>query len=228
MSYQRLGRDVYTCVAPPGFDQAPEVIAAIREFDPGAIPLFRVRRWRFPDGHEENVVHHALGRYLPWPRFLRRELPVLLPMDWRGDAPNFLDVVFEDDNTLEYKRGGPGGYIPWDWGVYDWCRFQYDKTTLEAWIRRTEAKAAREKREHEALVAELEYRKKQIEPWLLKQSERITESDWRQYLEAVWGEQRGKVQLRRSKPFVDLGRSHRAETHLRVAPAKERTNVGAP
>lgn len=220
-AYQRVGSDLYTCVAPVGFEKDPAVTKAIREFDPSAIPLWRVRRWRFPDATERNVVHHAIGRYFPWPRYLRgRPLRVEVPMDWRGEVPNFLDHVFEIEG-LEYKRGGPGAYLPWDWDIYAWCRFQYDKSTAGAWLRRTTAKQERLAREHQSLMDEMEYRKRQIEPFLMKKAGELTELDWKQYLEAVYGKNKGKVALRTKKPFADLGAGRPGAEHLeRVAPAK--------
>lgn len=219
--WARLG-DRYTCVAPPGFEKDPAVTKAIREFDPGAIPLWRVQRWRSPpNGVEIILVHHGIGRYFPVPRYLRRALRVEMPMDARGPAPNMLDKIFEDDSTLLYKQGGPASYMPWDWSAHAWCRFQYDKTTAEAWLKRAEAKQYRLQREKAAMEAELEYRKKQIEPFLLKKAGELTERDWKQYMEATWGQNRG-IRLRTTRPFVDLGsRSPRPEnSHLRVAPAK--------
>ncbi len=221
-TFQRLADDRYTCVAPPGFEKDPAVTAAIHEFDPQAVPLWRVQRWRMPNVPETIVVHHGIGRYFPIPRYMRRPLRVEMPMDARGPAPNMLDVIFEDDSTLQYKQGGPGDYQSWDWSIYAWCRFQYDKTTVEAWLKRAERKASRLKREAEAAQAELEYRKKQIEPWLLKKAGEISEYDWKQYMEAMHGNRKSPELRRQKKPFVDLGaRSPRPDnSHLRVAPAK--------
>jgi hypothetical protein len=218
--FQLLGTS-YTCVAPPGFEKDPAVTDAIREFDNLAIPIWRVQRWRLPGVPELNVVHHGLARYFPWPRYLTsRPLRVEMPMDAREPAPNRLDVIFEDQGTLQYKQGGPADYQPWDWSTYAWCRFQYDKNTVTAWLSRSAAKAARLKREREAAEAELDYRKKQIEPFLMKKAEEISEYDWKQYMDVMYGP--GKApDLRHRKPFVDLGaRSPRPESHLRVAPAK--------
>jgi len=222
-TFQRLADDRYTCVAPPGFEKDPAVTKAIQEFDPQAIPLWRVQRWRMPSAPEVVVVHHGIGRYFPVPRYLRsRPLRVEMPMDARGPAPNVLDRIFEDDSTLQYKQGGPGDYQPWDWSTYAWCRFQYDKTTVEAWLKRAERKAARLAREAEALQAELDYRKRQIEPFLMKKAEELSDYDWKQYLAAVWGKAAPGEIRRKPKPFVDLGvRSPRPDnSHLRVAPAK--------
>lgn len=220
-AYQRIAVDRYSCVAPPGFEKDPAIIKAIREFDPQAIPLWRIQRWRTPSALEVNVVHHGIGRYFPVPRYLRRELRVEMPMDARGPAPNMLDVIFEDDNTLQYKQGGPADYVAWDWSVYAWCRFQYDKTTVEAWLKRSERKAERLERERVAIEAELEYRKKQIEPWLLKKAGELSDHDWNQYMQAVWGKGAPEDIRRKPKPYVDLGaRSPRPDSHLRVAPAK--------
>lgn len=221
--FQRLADDQYTCVPPPGFEKDPAVTKAIREFDPEAIPIWRVQRWRTPTASELNVVHHGIARYYPWPRYLRaRPLRVEMPMGSRGHAPNTLDTIFEDQSTLQYKQGGPSDYCPWDWSAYAWCRFQYDKNTVTAWLRRAAAKAARLKREREAIDAELEYRKKQIEPFLLKKAEELSEYDWKQYMEAAWGPNAKGLRIRQPKPFVDLGaRSPRPDnSHLRVAPAK--------
>jgi pyrroloquinoline quinone (PQQ) biosynthesis protein C len=111
--------------------------------------------------------------------------------------------------------------------VYAWCRFQYDKTTVDSWLRRTEARKAREKREYEAMVAELEYRQKQIEPWLMKKAEQLTPKDWEEYLSLFKApDPRVRREAMKRRMFVDVGRSHRAETHLRVAPAKRGSNAG--
>lgn len=219
--FQRLADDRYTCVPPPGFEKDPAVTEAIHQFDPQAIPLWRIQRWRTPAAYEINVVHHGLGRYFPVRRRKLQEFHVEMPMDARGPAPNFLDVIFEDDSTLQYKQGGPAAYAPWDWSVYAFCRFQYDKSTVEAWLKRAAAKQERLKRERDASDAELEYRKKQIEPFLLKKAEELTEYDWKQYMKAVWGPN-ASGPLRQPKPYVDLGaRSPRPDnSHLRVAPAK--------
>jgi len=221
-AFQRLADDRYTCVAPPGFEKDPAVTKAIHEFDPGAIPLWRVQLWRLPTGPEVIVVHHGIGRYFPVPRYFRkRPLRVEMPLGARGPAPNALDKILEDDSTLQYKQGGPGDYQPWDWSIYAWCRFQYDKTTLESWLKRAERKAARLEHEREVAEAELEYRKKQIEPWLVKKAEQITPYEWKQYMNAMYGPGKSPDLRRAPKPFVDLGvRSPRPESHLRVAPAK--------
>jgi len=218
--FQRIALDHYTCVPVPGYEKDPAVTAAILEFDPQMIPLWRVQRWRTPEG-EVSVVHHGIGRYFPAPRYMRRYLRVEMPMDARGPAPNMLDVILEDDTTLQYKQGGWGAHHPWDWSVYAWCRFQYDKNTLEAWLKRSAAKQERLAHEREAIMAELEYRKQQIEPFLLKKAAGIAPSDWKK-LVAAQSDPRSARELRPRKPFVDLGdRSPRSkETHLRVAPAK--------
>ena len=73
--FVQIGDDRYSCVAPPGFEKDPEVTAAIREFDPGIVPIWRIQRWRFPgERHETLVVHHGIGRYYPYPRQDRKSV----------------------------------------------------------------------------------------------------------------------------------------------------------
>lgn len=228
MSWAAISDDAYTCVAPPGYEKDPAVTAAIRSFDPGVIPIWRVQRWAF-DGVPETVVHHGIARYFPYPRQLRRHFHVEMPADADYPAPNFLDAIFEDQNTVQYYRGGPGEYQPWDWSVYYWCRSKFETLTLKAYDERVERHIARliaMKKQHEE---EIEYRKKQIEPWILKQLERVSDSDWKQ-LRAR--QHRAEVarrlgmqpeRLKDPKLYVGTGAAwspQTAETYGRVAPSQ--------
>lgn len=220
--YWRVAPDQYSCVPPPGFEADPAVTAAIREFDAGAVPMWRIQLWTFPGSSKEvRVVHHVIGRYIPVPRGRRAPFRVEMPAHDHSPAPTLLDHVLEDDSTLQYQRGGPGGFVPWDWAFYRWCRWQYDACVLDRWIARAEAKQRRLRREWEAYVQEEEYRKKQIEPWILKKLEQsVTQEDWNQYLAAMWGRNRG-AHRRAPKQYAFLGRSPRpGQNYGRVAPAQ--------
>lgn len=179
VEWRILGADVYTCVPPPGYEKDPAVTAAIHSFDPGVIPFWRIQRW-LRNGVERVIVHHGIGRYFPYPKYLRRHFHVEMPPDAEHPAPNFLDAVFEDQNTVQYYQGGPGDYQPWDWSVYYWCREKYEHITVRAYEKRVERHRQRLIAMKKAWESELEYRKKQIEPWLLKQMERLSEHDWEQ------------------------------------------------
>jgi len=225
--YQLLAPERYTCVAPPGFEKDPAVTRAIREFDSELIPMWRIQLWRFPDSPRMvTVIHHVIGRHFPIPRFMRRGFPVAMPMDARHPAPNFLDAVLEYDETLQFKRGGPGDYVPWDWSLYRWCREQYDKTTVEAWEKRNRARFERIMREQAAHEADIAYRKKQIEPYLERLAASLSDRDWNEYLQA-YGSRSPEIR-RKPKPMVFVGgRSPRStRTYGRVAPAQGERDVG--
>jgi len=235
--FDQIGEDKYSCVAPPGFEKDPAVTRAIQSFDPGVIPIWRLQRWKFPgEGKSTLVVHHGIGRYYPYPRHLRRPFHVTMPVGAEYPAPNFLDAIFEDTSTVSFKMGGPGVYMPWDWSTYYWCRRQYDAITAERYMKRLEAHWERMERDRKSFEEELEYRKKQIEPWILKKLEdEVSEADWEQLLEFhAENQQRrtmGRAPIRRKAPqlYVDShipilegpGRSPRSdETYGRVAPAQ--------
>ncbi len=228
----QLGDDRYTCVSPPGYEKDPAVTAAIRAFDPGIIPFWRVQRWLLDDGLERLVVHHGIARYYPFPRHLRRHIHFEMPAVPTHETPNFLDAVFEDQTTVEFYRGGPGAYVAWDWLVYAWCRKQFDRMTVEAFDKITERRKAREAEIRKKWLEDIEYRKKQLEPYLLRQAERVSEAEWeqlaqRQHRADVRRKLGMKPELLRTKPFVHLTptlapRSPRgSETYGRVAPAQE-------
>ena len=182
--FNQIGEDKYTCVAPPGFEKDPGVTRAIQSFDPGVIPIWRLQLWRFPGEKRVTlVVHHGIGRYYPYPRQLRRPFHCTMPVGAEYPAPNFLDAIFEDSETISFKMGGPGTYMPWDWSTFYWCRRKFVTLTDEKYRKRLAARRLRLELEHRANVAELEARKREIEPWILRKLEHgVSDADWDQLL----------------------------------------------
>jgi hypothetical protein len=234
VNFRQVGEDVYTCVAPPGYEKDPAVTAAIHSFDPGVIPFWRIQRWLL-DGGEQTVVHHGIGRHYPYPKHLRRHFHVEMPAGADFPAPNFLDAVFEDQTALQYLRGGWGLYQPWDWSVYYWCREKFETLTVKAYDERVERHLARIMAILRAHREEIAYRKKQIEPWIERQLARVSPYDWKQLVAAqhrnavarrlglppeklrdpkVW------VGLASAKPVRALWSPQSAETYGRVAPSQ--------
>lgn len=229
INWRLVGDDRYTCVPPTGYEIDPAVTRAIHEFDLGVIPFWRVQIWE-ADGRPRQVVHHGIARYYPWPRNLRRHIHFDMPAGAPGPVPNFLDAVLEDQTTLTYMQGGPGGYVPWDWALYAWCRAKYETLTVRVFMARHRRRLAREEAIRKAHEEEIEYRRKQLEPYLMRQFERLTPQDWAQLRErqhrlevAKRLGRRPNVPLANPKPFVHIVRSPRTSdtTYGRVAPAQE-------
>lgn len=225
-SYLQIAADEYTCVPVPGYEKDPAVTRAIHEFDPGAVPMWRIQMWRFPgSARPVKVVHHVIGRYLPVHRYFKRGFRVSTPADWVGPVPNMLDAVLEDDAIDQYKRGGPGGYVAWDWSLYRWCRWMYDRITVEFWLKASERRQARRQRELAAATEELEYRKRQIEPWLLRKAGEISDYTAKQYMRMMRERDealragRKPPRMKEPKPFIVVRSPRNDERHGRVAPA---------
>lgn len=180
--WRLAGDDLYTCVAPAGFEKDPAVTEAIRSFDPGMIPAWRIQLWN-PPGEERvlRVVHHGIMRHYPYPRHIRAPFHVELPQGWDGPEPNFLDVFFDDDRKTNHV--GPPAYMPWDWGVYRYCRGQFVMLTMDIYQKRVERhreRVADERRKHQE---ELDYRRRHFEKKALPILETVTPQDWREYEE---------------------------------------------
>jgi hypothetical protein len=211
--WRRLGADIYSCVAPPGYDKDPAVTAAIREFDPGVIPIWRIQAWMPPgESRSISVVHHGIARYYPVPRFLRRSFHVDLPQGWEQETPNFLDCFFEEppDHGI-----GPAGYLPWDWTTYEWCRRQYVVLTDETFRARLEAAAASRKRETDRWQEDLERRQADFGRFAERKLANVSAADWREYQGLVASRGRSR------KPFVHVRRRE-------VAPSPAITHRVAP
>lgn len=200
-AWEIAGEDTYSCIPPPGYEPDPAVLAALHEFDPEAILAWRITPWLAPGiDHVVNVIHVGIMRYMPSPLYLRRHFQVLMPTDAQHPTPNFLDVFFAGE---QIAFPGPKAYVPFDWECFTWCRKEYARLTLQQFDEDTERIQAEKKRRHDAWKEELEYRKKQLEPYLLRKAETISEADWERYQAA----QRVGVRragLRQPKPFIHV------------------------
>jgi hypothetical protein len=227
--WRLVGEDQYTCVPPVGYEKDPAVTAAIHTFDPGVIPIWRIQNWIAP-GEEapKQYVHHGFSRYYPHPRRLRRGFVCPVPAGHRGETPNFLDFILEDQETLDFRRGGPGGFVPWDWATYTWARRQFDRISVALWLKALEIRKERDAKIRAAHEEELAYRKAQIEPYLIRKMEGASTPEWEKYQALMHARDvarkmgRPLPSIRERKPFVEVGRSPRSNrTYGRVAPSQE-------
>jgi hypothetical protein len=179
--WRAAGEDRYTCVAPPGYEKDPAVTAAIRSFDPTMIPMWRIQLWYAPREFEPiKVVHHGIGRYYPYPRYVRRPFHVDTPQGWTGEIPNFLDAFFEDPEPNKFI--GPPTYIPWDWRTYRFCRQQWILLTVDKYRLRIAAHRERMEADSKKHTEEIEYRKRVFEKTALPMLDKITPQDWLEYM----------------------------------------------
>jgi hypothetical protein len=183
----RLGApDLYTCVAPPGYEKDPAITEAIHSFDPGVIPIWRIQVWLPPHSFEPMLaVHHGIGRHYPYPRQLRREFHVEMPQMATHPVPNFLDCIFEDQEANGYV--GPGTYLPWDWWTYRWCRQKFEYLTSQEYARRLARKEEHLARLAEQHAAERQGELDEFSEWARKKLERagVTPQDWAEYAELL-------------------------------------------
>lgn len=219
MVWEIVGDDWYTCVPPPGFEPDQAAVEAVQAFDPGAIPIWRIQRWKTPGRrHPIQFVHAGIARYSPIPRTDgRRHLQVQMPAEAEHEVPTILATFFEGPPV---GPNGPGAYIAWGWQAYETARRDFDRLTVTEFDRLIDARKAREAEAREKHEEELAYRKAQIEPWILKRmDERIGEYDWKQYEELL---KAGARRVKGRKPFVHLrGVAPAGNPHVGSHPAKE-------
>jgi len=180
--WEQVGDDHYTCVAPPNFAADPAVTAALHEFDAGAIVMWRVQAWKVP-GHSgvRLVAHVGIGRHYPDPCYARAGFYVEMPQGAKHPAPNYLDKFFEGDPIAP---NGPGEVLPWDWGVYGFCRrkWERERLTVARFNRNIELRKKREEKMRADHQAQIEYVKRWIEPWILRKiEESVSDGDWAEY-----------------------------------------------
>lgn len=200
------GKESWTCVPPVDMPIDPVVLRAIHEFDPGAIPIWRKRRY-LPPGDTQPVLftHYAIGRHVRDPKGDRRLFHVEMPRNATHPAPNLLEFVLQIRGTRMMHHGGPGDHLPFGMGLYHALRdkFLANKTALQLADEQIALDDAERERIERENKAEEERRQAILAKRLTPIFEKVTRQDYLKHVAKVNG------LLRPSKPFVHVGRSAR-------------------
>jgi hypothetical protein len=199
--WEQVGGDYYTCVPPPGCAYDPVALAAIHEFDPGVLPIWRIQLWRVPGFVEPRPFAHAgIARISTAPQWKRTGFYVRMPQGAEHRRPNFLECFFEG---APVAPGGPGAYQAFGWAAYYYTRSKFGYLTVRHYDQLIERKKQRYEELRRKHREELDYRRKQIEPYLMRKAATLSRADWERYVVA----QRIGVRaagLRQPKPFVHV------------------------
>jgi hypothetical protein len=203
--WRLCGKPSYTCVEPaagPSVD--PDVLRAIREFDPGAIPIWQIQAYLPPgkmgfDG-VIRVAHVGIARYVRDPRGSATLFRVEMPEGSTDPQPNILDFLWID-NAPTLLNGGPGTVLPFDWSLYQHCLEKFNANTnplhlVRDWMDRTDDRNAKVAAQVEE---DLEYRRRTAEKNISRILDKVTYKElFNQYMEI---RQRGRLSERKTMVF---------------------------
>lgn len=192
----------YSCIPDPVYPWSPEVLKAIWEFDPGVIPLWV--RWAFlsPDGEVVVFGRHAIGRRVRdphtaiWP--MQVEMPSFPCNGVRFERPNLIEMILLGDPDPR-AADLPGAYQPFNWNLYKLLRKSYLETSVKELAKRTiHDPEARRQEELSKLRAEQAYIRKDVEKFIEKQLDNLSEVQLR---DGILG---GKKKV--TKPSIYIGK----------------------
>jgi hypothetical protein len=190
---------VYSCVPDPAYPWDPQVMKAIREFAPDAVPMWI--QWAFMSPHEtgnpEVVVfgRHALGRTI---QNLTSELepfrcamPTMPCQGLTFERPNRIWFVHEGAPNQQYPDL-PGSYLPFDGSILDRAKksaigFKMSEKEFIEHMKAEFIEKAREEKERRRteLENDLEAREKDFAAYADKQFERISEVEASEFQRAA-------------------------------------------
>jgi hypothetical protein len=132
--YRLLGVHV-TRIQDAAYPWDPEIVRAIRVFDPGFVPVFR--RKVYKDQHTGlllTFVHHGVGRFDrkadPDPRIARLPLPSGPGRDF--GPINRVERWFEPAPPDAPVNNLPRGFVPFNDWVYGWARETWSERAAQA------------------------------------------------------------------------------------------------
>lgn len=202
----------YSCVPDAVYPWDPKIMKRIREFAPDAVPMWVQWAFMTPQDTGNPVVEvfgrHALGRVIKGNREPLEGFRVLMPtMPAQGlhfERPNAIWFIHQGPQGLhpEYKDI-PGDYLPFDHTIeekaFDASRgFKMSEKEYKAYLydlmvtKPTEAR----KRRQDAINDDMNYRQRDLEKYLRKVAEGISDVMMDEYHRA------GGVRERESKPMV--------------------------
>lgn len=205
----RFFGSTYSCIPDPELPWDPDLVEAIRENDPGFIPLTVYSLYlSSPDYASQFYVvvkRHAAGRFVPRPKAEKTPFYVRMPRDADFPVPNQIDDIFHEGPRDE---GGPyvrGGFCPLDWSLYWSPLVELTQEELrQLHIDDPDAQAAAEQA---SLQEELFYAQQEINRVWDKALEKMSDKDIDDFL----GRQRAGMPLfdQPQKSTFDLG--HRSD-----------------
>jgi hypothetical protein len=179
VGYREVGV-FYTCIPDPAYPWDPAIMRQILEFAPDAIPMWV--RWVFLDDTDHTVIYgrHALGRHIRGLRNPPHEFECSMPsMPCQGlefKQPNIIWFIHEGPSLKGENAAIPGEYMAFDRTLL-WKARQSslgftmsDKEYKEhLWQELVDKPRARFEAKQRAHAEDMEARRREIGPYILKQ-----------------------------------------------------------
>lgn len=201
--WRDLGMEI-SCIPDAVYPWDREVLRAVREFDPGVVPIWV--RWIFlspqDTGEPEVVVfgRHGIARRLPRDPKSPEPVPLQIMGFESGRPqphPHLIEFIWMGARD---KRASdlPGAYKPFDWEMYHWMRNNYQTKSVKELVREAVFNPEdRRKAEFKKKQAEDDYRRADLERFVNNKLSQVSEVELRDHF---LGDKEKK-----SKPTVDLG-----------------------
>lgn len=182
-----------TCVPNGLYPWNPEVIKAIWKFDPTLVPMWV--NWSFAPPDKDNEVvtfgRHVIGRHESQLRSdiedFRVEMPSMPCQGISFKKPNVLELVLMMPTNTEYPDAAdlPGDFIAFDWPIVEWLkeRFKASQKSGKDMARDyINSQLEAETKASQAAAEESAYRMKDLEKFVNKKLEQVSEVELREHL----------------------------------------------
>lgn len=177
----RLVSISFSCIPDACYPPDWAIVNAARENDPDLI--YMVARWTFrPEGarsdggQTQTFTRHALGRHVPVPAADKELFHVEMPADATFPVPNQLDRMLPDfDEEIVPSYGA----LEWDVYWNPWVQLS-DKEFRQRYVVAPQERAAKEK---QAVLIEMEYRRREAQKFWNKCLENVADWEIDQWIE---------------------------------------------
>lgn len=197
--WRDLGQEI-SCIPDAIYPWDRDVLRAIREFDPGVVPIWV--RWMFQheDGEIIKIGRHGIARRLPKsPTGMSHEELKISGYESFGaqPKPHLIEFIWQGEKD---KRGSdlPGAYKPFDWSLYYWMRSNYQtksaKQLVQEVVHNPHERSLKEKAKRDE---EHDYIKADLEKYVTNKLAQVSEVEMKEHL---LGDK-----TKSSKPIVTVG-----------------------
>jgi hypothetical protein len=181
----------------------PDVYAAMRRRWPDMTAFRMHTQWITPAGSVLTFWHHGVGRFVPTPKTDHTIVGMLRTAASIGAPPNVLERIFEGARGSD---GKPGEFLPFTWERYyelvrDDIAWDPNQTPLEAVRELLANREARVQAARAALTAEIMDRGRDLEPYIKRQLEKISDVEWAERERAI---RAGTYRRTTRTPFVEV------------------------
>lgn len=184
------GYPIWQVIPDVAYPWDPAVVRAMRSIDPSIVPLWVTWAYKPPKDDSNREVYvtgrHAVGWHVPY--YPAQDFSVLMPTCSMLKRPTRLWKIYHESAGTDERIGG---FVPWSWWMYHNLVDEFVPNGAPKMREYIKGKKEHIEKRAAAITEEQKYMQAQVSPFIERQLDQVTDTDWKMWREGGWKTARG-------------------------------------